>query len=201
MISKTQMCKHKFGCYENVLRGWYRTFLIGFAIKSILLNLPKIMNPVKFLQNIFNIKKSLDSVRFALFLSCMNAVYKLVLCLMRRICKDDRKNSSVAGFLAGLTLIIDNKDRRKFIALILFARSLECLLNILDKRNIVKKFKYGELIPWVGSSTFTMYCMAWEQDCLEPSFKKFYLKASAMTPNDIILCDVWNKMLIDGKRV
>lgn len=74
-------------------------------------------------------------------------------------------------------------------------------MSMLDSRGIFKKFKYGELIPWIGASSFTMYCMGWEPDCLNNSFRKFYLKASAMTTNDIILCDVWAKMLKHGKPV
>ena len=48
---------------------------------------------------------------------------------------------------------------------------------------------------WVGSGAFNMYCMSYEPDCLNRGMRKFYLKASAMTKNDIILCDVWAKML------
>ena len=70
---------------------------------------------------------------------------------------------------------------------------------MLDCRNLFKKFKYGELIPWVGAGTFTMYCMAWEPELLNVPFRKFYQRAAAMTTNDIILCDVWAKMYKDGK--
>ena len=73
------------------------------------------------------------------------------------------------------------------------------MLNILDKKGYFKKFKYGELIPWVMSASFCKYCMAIETDCLGSAMRKFYLKASAMTTNDIILCEVWNKMKAAGK--
>jgi hypothetical protein len=70
---------------------------------------------------------------------------------------------------------------------------------MLDSRGIFKKFKYGELIPWVLGCSFTLYCMAWEPDTMNNSLRKFYLKGSSMTQNDIILCDTWAKMLKDGK--
>lgn len=43
--------------------------------------------------------------------------------------------------------------------------------------------------------------MGLEPDCMNNSFRRFYMKASAMTKNDALLCDVWAKMLKDGKPV
>ena len=47
--------------------------------------------------------------KFAAFL---NALYKAILCIMRRFCKDDKKNAFIAGFLSALSLAIDEKERR-----------------------------------------------------------------------------------------
>jgi hypothetical protein len=58
------------------------------------------------------VKSNLDSVRFALFAAFLNALYKAILCLMRRFCKDDKKNAFIAGFLSALSLAIDEKERR-----------------------------------------------------------------------------------------
>jgi hypothetical protein len=70
-----------------------------------------------------------DSIRFALFVACMNSIYKGVLCFLRRFSKDDKKNAFVAGFMCGLSIIIDEKDRRIFIALILFTRAMVIVHN------------------------------------------------------------------------
>ena len=51
MTSKTKICKHNFGCFENVLRGWYRSFMFAFAIKSLFAHLPKIIRPAKLLKS------------------------------------------------------------------------------------------------------------------------------------------------------
>ena len=48
-----------------------------------------------------------DNLRFALFLALMCATYKAVLCFMRRVMKDDRLNAPVAGFFAGLFVMLD----------------------------------------------------------------------------------------------
>jgi hypothetical protein len=77
-----------------------------------------------------SINKNLDSIRFALFVACMNAIYKAVLCFLRRFIKDDKKNALIAGFMSALSLLIDTKDRRIFIALIIFSRSLVSNIRI-----------------------------------------------------------------------
>jgi hypothetical protein len=69
-------------------------------------------------------KNNWDSIRFALFVACMNSIYKGVLCFLRRFSDNDKKNAFIAGFMCGLAIIIDAKDRRIFIALILFSRAL-----------------------------------------------------------------------------
>ena len=74
-------------------------------------------------------------------------------------------------------------------------------MNMLEARGYIKKFKYSEMLPFVIGSTFTMYCMAWEPDCLTKSFYSFYLKGSGMNANDVKLCNTWAQMLKDGKRV
>ena len=66
---------------------------------------------------------------------------------------------------------------------------------------MAKRITYGEVLLWIVSATFNMYCMGWEPDCMNNSFRRFYMKASAMTKNDALLCDVWAKMLKDGKSV
>jgi hypothetical protein len=118
---------------------------------------------------------------------------------MRRFNKNDKINAAVAGFLCGLSMLIDTKSRRILIALVFLSRAFDTLLNMLDVRGIFKKFSYGEFIPWVFAATFNKYCMSYEPECLNNGFRKFYLKAAAMTYNDIKLTEVWAKMLKDGK--
>lgn len=74
--------------------------------------------------NRLSLNYNLDSIRFALFLACMNGLYKAVLCMMRRFSKNDKINASVAGFISGLSIIIDSKNRRMFIMLLLLSRAM-----------------------------------------------------------------------------
>ena len=65
---------------------------------------------------------------------------------MRRWRKtEDSWNAAISGALAGLALVFDNSaKRKKFILLYLFCRSLEMLINVLDKKKYLKKIKYFE---------------------------------------------------------
>lgn len=70
---------------------------------------------------------------------------------------------------------------------------------MLDSRGIIKKFKHAEVLFWSVQATFTKYCMSYEPELLNAGFKKMYLKTGNMTKNEIILCDIWERMLANGK--
>ena len=74
-------------------------------------------------------KGHIDSLKFALFVSLLNSLYKGVLCIMRRVCSNEKINASVAGASSALSLFVDSKDRRIFISLLLFSRSLVSILH------------------------------------------------------------------------
>lgn len=56
-------------------------------------------------------------------------------------------------------------------------------------------------MAWSVFGCFNKYCMTFEPELLNKELRKFYLKASAMTKNDIILCDVLTDMLASGKKL
>ena len=91
-------------------------------------------------------------MKFALFASLLNSLYKSVLCVMRRFSDNEKLNAAVAGATSALSLLVDAKDRRIFFALVFFARSFvrhnrliilflqDTLLNMLQKRGLFHKF-------------------------------------------------------------
>lgn len=91
-------------------------------------------------------------MKFALFASLLNSMYKSVLCLMRRFSDNEKLNAAVAGATSALSLLVDVKDRRIFFALVFFGRSFvsfcpfnntlmqDTLLNMLQKRGLFHKF-------------------------------------------------------------
>ena len=112
MLTRTDLCKHKYGCYENVVIGLYRTFVNGLALKLFVNNISYITNMKKLLKNLTSMKSNKDNLRFALFLAVMNASYKLALCFLRRYLKSDKLAAPIAGFIAGLFSALDIKARR-----------------------------------------------------------------------------------------
>jgi hypothetical protein len=87
--------------------------MIGFGIQLLLKNIAMIAKPVKLMQRLLKGHGLCESAKFGLFVMCFNTIYKLVLCVMRRLGSlDDRKNAPVAGFISALSLMIDAKSRR-----------------------------------------------------------------------------------------
>jgi hypothetical protein len=65
------------------------------------------------------------------------------------------------------------------------------LLNVLKKRGLDLRFKYGEVVVWSIMGCFNKYLMSYEPECLNPSFRAFYWKYSQQTRNDFELCGLW----------
>ena len=70
---------------------------------------------------------------------------------------------------------------------------------MLEKRGIIKKFDYFEVLLWNIMITFNQYTVSYEADVMNPSWVKFQHKFSRMTKNDILLCDLWAKSLIKNE--
>lgn len=86
-------------------------------------------------------EKFKDSCKLALFAGLINAVYKAVLCLVRRMYpaeKTIRANkvaAPIAGFCAGMTLIFENNFRKQYLMIICLSRCLDASMNLARKQN------------------------------------------------------------------
>lgn len=129
LLSKTVACKHDHGCFENVMRRALRNFLIGFSIQMLLKNIANIVKPAKLVKRLLKGNGVRESAIFGLFVMCFHSIYKLVLCLLRRMGSlDDRKNAPVAGFISAFSLIIDVKSRRQLLTVLTLSRALDSAL-------------------------------------------------------------------------
>ena len=52
ILSKSSVCKHDHGCFENVMRGALKTFVYGFGIQLLLQNLGMIAKPAKLMRRL-----------------------------------------------------------------------------------------------------------------------------------------------------
>ena len=55
-----------------------------------------------------SLKSFKDNIRFALFVGLLSGIYKAALCVLRRIFKDDRIATAMAGFVAGAAAFVEN---------------------------------------------------------------------------------------------
>ena len=110
---------------------------------------------------------------------------------MRRFSQNERLNGAVAGVVSAFSLLADAKDRRIFLALMFFSRAMDILLNVLKKRGIDLRFKYGEVVIWSIMGCFNTYLNSYEPECLNPSFRAFYWKYTQQTRADFELCGLW----------
>ena len=159
---RSDLCKHKFGCYENIIRSALKSFLIGYLTKTLINSLSYILRPAKLVSFLLSAEAVKDCSQFSLFLALMIASYKAILCLLRRLLKDDKISSLIAGFCCGLAISVDIQKRRILIALIMLARALDCFVNVLQNHDILHRIKYFEFFIWSVSAAFLKYCKVFE---------------------------------------
>ena len=123
---------------------------------------------------------------------CFNTLYKLVLCILRRSGSlDDRKNAPIAGFISGLSLMIDAKNRRQLLSVLIMSRAVDSLLihhenhskkiSVEDPESQHPMFKpdsflmrYKVFLLWLIANTFLQSLMGLKPDLLNKGMKKFF---------------------------
>lgn len=168
---KTRFCQHEHNCARNALSGALRGFLIGYGVRSGLSIALAIIfgrmfrlkvedpkpeeteqHPKKHHPTALELLKEYltgpDTIRFALFLSSFNAVYKSVLCFLRymRQRDDDGWNSFWAGMLAGSTILLDDKSRWSEMSMFLFAQACASVARYL----VTKGFIFKDEHSWIS---------------------------------------------------
>ena len=151
-----------------------------------------IAKPVKLMQRLLKGHGLCESAKFGLFVMCFNTIYKLVLCLMRRLGSlDDRKNAPVAGFVSALSLMIDVKHRRQLLTVLTLSRALDAILTagenkaksvVLEnpeKQNSILSpdsflMRHKVFIMWVIANTFLQSLMGLKPDILNRGMEKFF---------------------------
>jgi len=141
MAARSVHCRHQkhYLCVNNVIHGFLSNFKGGFMVSYVLSSIPlllrfKFKNLVKIL---LSKAKFVDSLKLALFAGLLNAVYKAVLCLVRRIYpahmtkRANQVAAPIAGFIAGMTLILENKFRKQYLAIIALSRFVDTGLNLI----------------------------------------------------------------------
>ena len=149
MNSRTHVCQHESrGCLQNCFKNVVSYFYYSYIASNLLQAVPLLIGlKFKKLVDLITSKNKIkDSCKFALFVTVFNLVYKSILCVTRRlvIINQRRQNKSqihpdkicapIAGFCAGITLLLDSKFRREFIAVIALSRFMETSINLAEEK-------------------------------------------------------------------
>lgn len=120
---KSNFCKHGRSCQGNCLRGFIRSFGMGFGIKAFISLISGLLlqrlyrKPLQLVKQVFGI----DSLRFGAFLGVFTGSYKGIQCLLRFLRgKEDTWNSGIAAAVASFAILLDEKYEVIFTFIILF---------------------------------------------------------------------------------
>lgn len=192
----TKLCKHRYSCPENAVRGLVEWVGKGYLLKTVINLIYELVlkrgykRPGNLIKQIF----TLDALRFAGFIGGMNFLYKATLCLLRKIRgKDDGLNASIAGFVGGMAVLVDTRSRRESFALYSIARFLDIMLKIGANRGKVPDpiefWRAGFLV----SIIFMAYAYTCEIDTLLPSYAKWLKELYAASPAELKVMEEWRK--------
>ena len=196
-MEEQSLCKHKGKCIDNSLKGLVKAFLQGFAAKSCIYFLLNVLlrkgfrKPMQSLKGFF----SVDALRFSAFAGLMNFLYKSSLCAMRHFRKkEDGINYIVAGAVSGLSIIVEDKDRKETWSLYFAARLVDILLRGVGKRMGGWDVNKIEVYMFMFMIFFLVWSYGAEKDNLIKSYFKFLNLLYHPTIIERKIMDEWCKV-------
>ncbi|KAI1297915.1 hypothetical protein HDE_04432 [Halotydeus destructor] len=104
-----QPCPHKSFCRFYAMFGFIRSFTIGYIF---MFSLSSTRHPIRAIKSNYRLLGSRKSLKFAIFLGTLSAIFKGAMCYQRNanwdlpVKTDPRYQAAISGFLAGLSSII-----------------------------------------------------------------------------------------------
>mmetsp|Transcript_18607 Transcript_18607/g.34476 ORF Transcript_18607/g.34476 Transcript_18607/m.34476 type:complete len:443 (-) Transcript_18607:30-1358(-) len=130
------------------------------------------------------IAASPDTKRFALFVGLFVAVFRSTNSALTSITKEDSpRNATIAGALAGATLLADDRERRRGLALYLFCRGLDLAIKRLVREGVIPYWKHFENLLFGICNMPIMLGFFLRPDILERSYYNWIVGMGASTPN------------------
>jgi hypothetical protein len=175
-MEEQRLCKHKGKCYENAIKGLLKACIQGFAAKSCLNFLMTIVlrrgyrRPLESFRSFFTV----DALRFSAFAGLMSFLFKSSLCGLRFLRKkEDGTNYLIAGAISGLSIIVEEKDRKETWSLYFAARLVDLFLRRLGKRMGGWDANKIEVYMFMFMIFFLVWCYGAEKDNLIKSYFNF----------------------------
>jgi hypothetical protein len=192
--SKTVACKHGNGCIEDALRGSTRVALSAYLIKlgiSLLLQMRALFKTPSRLPRLL-VEGS--TVRFALFAGCFVGVFRGVLCLLRRVVRQEQHRTLplLAGAAAGgMGCLLLDKQSRQTVALFLLARAIDITYQDLVRKGYLPKWDYFYVALYSLTIAISGYAYSNEPGCIPPDLYRFYLNFADEGLGDLQMRQVW----------
>ena len=196
---RTPFDRSAYGCIENVIRGFVKSFLIAYGIKAgvklltVLIKLSK--NPKNF-SMLLQALVGKGNIKLGLFMGSLTGIMKLVIALSRIVRKkDDGLNGFLGGFIAGwISFFFVEKNTRLFLACLLLSRAFDCYYNHLVNKGVIKKSAWHYTYIFAVLNMLTGYGYAHEKHIISPSLDGFYNKMICLSGNDSIMVHLWHEM-------
>lgn len=141
MRARSFHCRHTQHetCVMNVCASFASQFKYGFIASYVLGAIPHLSKGrlSKLVKMFLSKKKAVDSCKLALFIGLLCSLYKAVLCLVRRAyphSQSKRANqvaAPIAGFVCGLSLLTENRQRKKYLKAFALSRFVDTALNLM----------------------------------------------------------------------
>lgn len=196
-MEKEKLCKHEGGCVQNAFKGLAKAILQGFLAKSCIHFLLNVLirkgfrRPVAALKGFF----SIDAFKFTAFAGCLNFLFKSSLCTLRHIRqKEDGLNYIIAGGISGLSIILEDKERRETWSLYFAARLIDILLRGASKRTGGWNVNKVEVYLFMFMIFFLVWSYGAEKDNLIKSYFKFLNMLYNPSPVERKIMDEWSKI-------
>lgn len=159
--NECKLCPHKYSCVQNaVYKGLFRSFAAGYLFKTFLALMQavfsgKLGRKGRTLRDIF---RGEDAIRFGQFIGILSFLYKVVLCSLRRYTgRNSPYYNMIAGFVSGISIILDDPARRSSIALYCVVRALADLYQNLKSTNMIQKIPHGSALTFTAAQVPIMF--------------------------------------------
>ena len=191
MTTNTSFCKHNHSSsFQYALEGFLTGFKKAYMLKVVVAFLFMLTK-----RKLSNFLLSENTLRFALFPALFSFIYRGVLSYLRHVRgKEDGYNSIIASILGGAAMFMDNdRNRRYKIALYTGVRSFQTLVELGDRRGVIKKFPDAEILTYSLSTLLPVYLYHYDRAMVPKGAYSGLNAISNQRPNFLKLVDVWEK--------
>ncbi|XP_064594314.1 transmembrane protein 135-like [Liolophura sinensis] len=168
---KHRLCRHDHSCAHYVIKGFLKTFGLGYTIQGGLKLLTSLTRAFRQPGLLWQAVTHKDNFNLAAFLGSFSAIFRAVSCVLRWVRdKDEELHGLVAGFLAGASMMW---YKSVTITLYMATKLAEILYFKGIQANILPYIKCADVIIYSISTAFIFHGAVFEPHNLRPAYWRF----------------------------